>query len=413
MHLMKVIFRFLPILVLTCAAVVQATAQTVNVSVTGAEGIIVKTNDQAKWYIGNKDKLQFYGIYAGWRARGDSVKIIDDLWGRPEVGAGLLIGDYSHIPLHSDTHDGAPAYNSNIGQMITLYGMFRRDLVRTSHWSAGYKMENGLGICTHPYNLEDNIQNCFLGAPLSVFVGMGFYAQYHPTPRWSVGVDAGFRHYSNGRLAQPNAGINSVDVGLRVGYALRPDTMVRNPLRHAKDTTWRRHLYADFSAAWSPQTIYTQYSSDFRYPAEQRRSHYKLYNGWTLRGAMMYHYRRKFASGIAIDYTYAPYIDDIRTADIDLGKTDGKYNKNILGIALAHEAFWHDFSIHMSLGYYLIHDQGTIVKEYEKPYFETVGLRYYLPVLNRRLYIGYDIKASAVRATCMQFAVGYCPWKRH
>lgn len=38
---------------------------------------------------------------------------------------------------------------------------------------------------------------------------------------------------------------------------------------------------------------------------------------------------------------------------------------------------------------------------------ETAGVRYYLPVGDRRLYFGYNIRAHAITADAFQFSLGY------
>lgn len=405
-HILALILSMLPV---HCVF-----SQTVLVQGTYAEGQAVKSNYAAQHYMNEGRRMRYYGLEATWRAKGatDSINVYDQLWGRPEVGGGLMVGDFSHIPLFATSKLEHPDYKSTIGQMVTFYTTFRRDLLRTSHWSLGYKMENGVGVCTKPFDLHTNLQNIIIGSPLTVYVGMGFFAQYRPTRHWSIGLDGAFRHYSNGRLTQPNAGVNTLDVGLRVGYILRPDTLNHSPFSRPKDHTWKRHLYADFNLSWSPQTIYGQFEADRLLPPEERAEHYQLYSGVALRGAMMYHYRRKFASGLALDYTYVPYINEFRKADLACGHdATGRYSRHVVGIGIAHEAFWHDFSIAMSVGYYLFRHQGVTETSFEKPYFETVGLRYYLPMSQRRLYVGYNIKASAVHASGMQFGVGFCPWK--
>lgn len=405
-------------LILTLLMVVVPTgrtlAQSVTISASAAEGKAMKVNASANRYMNEGTSMQYYGVEATWHANGstDSINVYDGLWGRPEVGGGFLLADFSHIPLHAITAQENPTYTSTIGQMLTFYATFRRDLLRTRHWNLGYKMENGVGICTKPYDLETNLQNTIIGSPLTVYFGLGLHVQYRPSPRWVIGVEGGFRHYSNGRLTQPNAGINTLDAGIRVGYTLQPDTVTYSPYHRKKDTTWHPHLYADFNVSWSPQTIYGEFQADFNGPVDKRAKHYKLYSGVNLRGALMYHYSRKFASGIALDYTYVPYVDKFREADIACGHGgDDKYNRNVLGIGIAHEAFWKNFSVAVSVGYYLFRQQGYTETAFEKPYFETAGLRYYLPRNLHRLYVGYNIKASAFHASGMQFGVGFCPWK--
>ncbi len=280
-------------------------AQNVTISANVAEGDAMKKNTSSSSYMNDGTSMQYYGIEVTRQTTGttDSLDVYEGLWGRPQFGGGFMLGDFSHIPLHAVTKRENPPYNSTIGKMLTFYATFRRDLLRTRRWNIGYKMENGVGICTKPYDLHTNLQNTIIGSPLTVFFGTGMYVKYRISPSWEVGLEGSFRHYSNGRLAQPNAGVNTLDAGIRVGYTLQPDTTVHSPYQRRKDTAWRPHLYGDVNVSWSPQTLYGQFQADFFGPVENRSTHYKLYSGVSVRSALMWHYCRKFASGIVLDYT--------------------------------------------------------------------------------------------------------------
>lgn len=57
------------------------------------------------------------------------------------------------------------------------------------------------------------------------------------------------------------------------------------------------------------------------------------------------------------------------------------------------------------MGYYLYRHTGHLSHEFEKPYYETFGLRYTLP-FGDTFYVGYQVKAHLFRASCMEFSVG-------
>ena len=67
-----------------------------------------------------------------------------------------------------------------------------------------------------------------LSAPFMAYFGVGAFAKFHIGPRWEVGADFMFRHYSNGRLALPNEAINALGAGVFARYRLsdptQPDT---------------------------------------------------------------------------------------------------------------------------------------------------------------------------------------------
>lgn len=390
---------------LSCAEIV---AQEVSFSALGAGGVFVKKDERMAKLVSNTS-VRYYGLSAMWTAKGDSVSLDDDIWGRPTIEGGVMIGDLTDVRLHREgcPHLDNVTYKSGLGCVITPYAAFRRPLIRTADVTAGYRFENGIGIATRPYNRYTNIENEIIGNTVSVFVGMGFYATLRLSQHVSLGLDATFRHYSNGKLNMPNVGSNTLDAGLRAIYTLERDTVVHSPYRHGFNKGFKKHVYADVNVGWCPQTLLPEWSYDYDLVPEARHASYKLHDGWSASAAVMWRYSRKYACGFGADYTYLPFMDDVEKAETMLGnKADYDLSRHVFGLSLRHEAFYKNISLHASLGYYLFKRLGVVADNNQKSYYETIGIRWYTPFTKKKMYLGYNINASAVVANHFQFIVG-------
>lgn len=410
MHLNR---RNIVILIVLLASTLSMSAQEVSYSVHGAEGMLIKKDESMAQLIRTQG-MEYYGLSAMWKAKGDSVSIDDEMWGRPTIEGGLMLGDLHRVKLHRDNHACVADvdYFSGLGYMITPFAAFRRSLTRSRRLDAGYKFENGIGITTRPYDAKTNVENEIIGSRISVFIGMGLYASWHVTDNVSLGVDATFRHYSNGKLNQPNVGINTVDVGVKATYTLQPDTVVRTPYSRGFNHGFKKYVYADVNVGWCPQTLLPDWNYEWNQLPENRRESFKCYNAWSASVAAMWRYSRKYASGIGVDYTYVPFTDAITTAENCLGQHAGyELSPHVLGVSLQHEAFYKNVSMRASIGYFLQKRLGYVADANQKRYYETIGLRWYLPFVKQQMYLGYNINACAIKANYFQFVVGYCPWK--
>ncbi len=335
----------------------------------------------------------------------------DRAYGSPTFEFGLLLADYSHVNLNRGLPDAT--YDSNLGLKLAAYAAFHRDLLRAGKWRAGYILENGVGYCSHPYDAHTNADNHFTGAHAAIYVGLGLYGGLQLTPRWNLGLDLYFKHFSNGALARPNKGVNSVSAAVKAVYTPRPAEVPGDETDEFRPkTAFKKQLYADLSvgtSARSLEDIWNYYESQRMASKESSGYHSgrDLYISPTLSVALMYRYRLRYASGLAFDYTYATYTDATRRWEAARGIHGMEHNPNILGVALRHEVFYRDISLKMSLGYKLYRKTGYMQQMTEKPVYETVGLRWYPARLGRRFYIGYQVKAHYLKADCMQLYLGW------
>lgn len=354
-------------------------------------------------------KLTFYDINFQYRALPTDTNIYDKVFGFPGIEGGILLGDYSNIKL-SENPDGP---FSSIGIIAGAYGSFNRDIFNNGKWRLGYSLKNGIGICSKPYSPNDNYENLIIGSRWSLFFGTDVYTGIMVSPEWEITLSMGFKHFSNSALDRPNKGANSID--LMAGIRFYPyngkenNATIKNYRLYYHEKNFKRKFFVDLNVGWNLKTIMQEWmvnyykldSDDPRF----RSSHYKIYSALALSASGMYRYSRKFASGIGIDYSYTPYINAIKKADTERGATGYKYNKHSIGISLKHNVYYKNLAMNLSIGYYLKRDMGALGVLLDKPYYETVGLKYYIPFL-KHIYLGYNVKAHLLSADSMQFNLG-------
>lgn len=360
---------------------------------------------------------------ATWRADAAHASEDDEMYGLPRFEGGMLVSDFTYAPLHRQ--EGSPmnptasplfSTPSSMGQMVTYYGAIERPLANVQRLEFGYRIEQGIGVATSPYDPVKSPENELIGGRFSIMVGLGLYADVQASSHWTIGAQANFHHYSNGRTSEPNIGVNPLDIGLRAVYTFRPDTANHRPFTWMKkrrngSVDWHKHFYGDFSASWLPRVILPEWNYCwYHLPADDpryRTGSFRRHHCATVNAALMYSYSPKFASGLGLEYMYAPIGDDIFYWETLQGRPNIKLQSpNGLSAVLHHETRYKNLAAHVSFGYYIFHDP-FYSGDTRMPFFETAGVRYYFPVGDHRLYIGYNIRAHAITADAFQFSLGY------
>ena len=127
----------------------------------------------------------------------------------------------------------------------------------------------------------------------------------------------------------------------------------------------------------------------------------------------MWRYSRRYASGIGLDALFEPYNRDI---EIQNSKADrSNLTKWSFGLAAKHEVYFRRLSMQMAIGWYLSRPFNEVSNtDEEYPYYERIGLRYNLPILNNSISIGYNIYAHLTKAYGTEIVIGFkLPAKKH
>lgn len=372
-----------------------------SVGATGGWAHLLAGDEFARQFV-KSHNTSFYSLEADYRALPKDSSRYDELFGYPSISAGFILGNYSRIRLEHEWYPGV----CGVGYIFAARAAFKRDVVNAGRFSLGYSLENGLGWCTRPYDGKTNHMNEFIGSPLSIYFGMGIYGRLRLTRQWELSIATEFKHFSNGALDRPNKGANTLGISAGARYYLQP---VEERRRVLPRDVFSPYVFFDLSAGWDAETLLGEWfeSAYYAKPGEPgyRTNDFRIYSSVSTHASVMARYSRKFASGIGLDYTYVPHTDALKSVDENEKYQYDKYSHHVLGIALRHEVYYKRMSMPISLGYYLYRKAGRMAEVHEKPYYETIGIRYYFNK-DRNIYIGYHVKAHLLKAQYMELNVG-------
>jgi hypothetical protein len=270
-------------------------------------------------------------------------------------------------------------------------------------------MTTGIGWGLHPYNRNFNIDNEMIGSRWLIYFGAGVNATYYISPQWGIKAGIEYSHHSNGGLDRPNKGSNAIGPSLALIYSPN-DTYLEETGVYKASRQFDKKWYSEISLGFGGKALqeewdYAQYSKTIDDP-EYRKNNYAVYAALSAQIDFMYRYARRWASGPCIDLFYGTYANRLE----HIGNLSGKRNKQQDPFSIAvggkHEVFYHNTSLRVGLAFYLYRDMGFHEKEYDKPYYEWIGVHQSFPKLGG-LKVGIDVKAHLGKADLTQITVGY------
>ena len=331
----------------------------------------------------------------------------------PVISAGLMVTDYSRVRVKQP--DFLPGREpSKLGTSWVGFVEFDWPVVRPSrNTSVSFALRNGLGRSTRTWHRENNPENELIGSPWSVYFGAAFYAAWQ-TGRWTLRVGPEFHHLSNGALARPNKGVNSVGLGVSAAYCIDgerekvPDT--KEPLVSFDD----KGLFLELDWRTGLKTALGEWLVDKKNQNAGRPmayGSYSLYVAYGVSAALMYRYDRRFASGIGLDLIHEPYLGRIEVQNPERPRS---VQKQSWGISARHTFYYKCMQLRVAAGPYLSRPFGHWADTDEEfGFYERIGLSYNLPWLGRALSVGYDIHAHKTKAYLTEFSLSYrLPLKR-
>ena len=325
------------------------------------------------------------------------------------VGVKYAVNNSIRFYRHDDYEwpdGGGVDYDSYVGNSWAFYGFFTRPILRTNRWMADLTVNAGTAYSHTKYDKYYNVDNELIGARWLFYFGAGLHVAYRFAPDFALKGGMEFWHLSNGALNRPNKGVNFVGPSIGIAYMPYYEPLAQNKGRKIKEP-FSRYWYAEVSAGVGAKTLEEDWNmtqnelspDDPRFQTE----HFHLYMAYSAQADVMYRYARRWASGIGVDLFYGSYADRVRELDEAAGH-HVSHSPWSLGISAKHEAYYHNLSVDVALGYYLYRQMGVSAKSIEKPYYEQVGVFYTFPQLYD-LKIGVSVKAHSTKADLTELAV--------
>lgn len=332
----------------------------------------------------------------------------------PTLTFGFLVADFNNVRLRYNPYGTRPIdYDSRCGTSFAAYVSFDRTFFRTkSGWNAGYTFSNGIGYNTHIYDRHTNVDNIMLGSRLSVYFDAAITLSYrHRQYEFFAGPE--FRHLSNGGIVRPNKGINKLGIGAGIRYHLQPFDSI--PLMRISSPFKEKRLYLNIAYSHGIKSSQGEWLYDANNYIWNKNNvnnikygqdGYQIYHYHLVSTDLMWRYARRYASGIGFDALYEPYNREI---EIQNNKADrSNLTKWSFGLAAKHEVYFRRLSMQMAIGWYLSRPLNEISNtDEEYPYYERIGLRYNLPILNNSISIGYNIYAHLTKAYGTEIVIDF------
>lgn len=351
-----------------------------------------------------------------WLGTADEMKAVAHDYGHPTLSFGLRYNHNSNVELNRVRNDVTNAEGnkvdntSTLGDVITAYGKFYRPVFRTRHFDAGYYIGTGLGYSFRKYDREENQDNGFIGTNLNVYFNVGLAATWWINNNWGIQAALDFAHHSNGSLYKPNKGNNYIGPSLGVIYEPHEPISAEHKTEHKSlarsDNDFQKGFFIELTAGVGAKTLqeewqYTQFMIPSTDP-DYRTDKFKVYPTFTFQTDLMYRYARRWASGIGLDMMYGEHGKDLNAKR---GYKD-KVSPWSIGIAMRHEAYIGRLTMRCGIGYYLYHHFGPMGNDWNKNYYERIGLSYSFPKLGG-LSLGFNINAHLMAADFTELQISY------
>lgn len=394
------------LLVLSSTAAAQKRRDNFSLEARGYGGYLFENKvDFKNHYFGSAD------ITAGFTSDLTGGDAYSAAYGYPTYGLGACACFLSDISLPEP---------SSLGNFYSLYGFFERDVFRYRNFTAGYSLEFGGAYNPVRYNPVDNPQNYYVSSVIMVHAAAGLHAKWRFAGNFEAGLRFRAKHYSNGRSALPNYGLNMLEAGLSLGYYFISDR--RSGGGSFSDGT------ADFEIAEKTPSVkgfefhitlgggphctgsdWNRYNRRVKEPAE-RETDFRMYPRFSVSADAMYRYCLKAGTGLLLEAFCVPDIKTLEKNDRaiygDDAVEDGPgYSPFSMGIAVVQEFHFRNFAVWGALGIYPFKPKlglsGDVSWNYQKG-----GVRYYVPKWGD-IFFGLAVKANDFQESeYMEFSIG-------
>ncbi|MEP0713238.1 acyloxyacyl hydrolase [Algoriphagus sp.] len=289
----------------------------------------------------------------------------------------------NRFPSYGLGFTSALNYYSEIGRPMGIYafGEFPFGKINVDRkWNFSYYSQVGIGFNMNPYDAETNPLNRFVSTAINAHIHFGIKAAYRLTNSLEVFSSIGTKHYSNGSIKKPNAGVNFVPIAL--GLRLNLDNQPFNPGSKPEFPPLEKRGFWNIAA-------YTGLKS------------YEIGEKAYFRGGVGVNYlweiSYKYRGGIGIDWFYGAGAHE-RFPDENISFTD------VNSFAVVGSWEWKlTEKLYMPIAFGVYLSKADLNQEIAG-FYERIGVRYRL---TDHVFAGVQIKAHEAKADFFEFTLGY------
>jgi len=300
----------------------------------------------------------------------------------PEYGVGISILDF-HNP-------------EEIGLPIVLFGYFSAPFIYSDKFKFSYEAGLGIAFNWKKYS-PSNLYNNAIGAKETFYIDLGLKTAYYFSDKLSLEMGFSLSHFSNGRLKEPNMGLNAIAPKFSFHYQIKPHKIEwgENDIPKFKN---KNEIYlSTFTGLKNIIYDSLNISLSERYEGEN----FTVFGISTLFNRQI-SYKSKIGVGFDISY------DGSHQTQMAIDKgytivTAGKFTDNIhVSIYPSYELVVDKISVVLQLGFYVYRDNI----ENQSPFFyQRIGLKYNF---YNNFYIGLNLRAYQFHVSdFIEWNIGY------
>lgn len=310
------------------------------------------------------------------------TKLWEQNYKYPEYGLGISILDFNNP--------------EEIGIPIAFFGYFSAPFLRTKKFIFAY--EAGLGLAFNWKNYSpSNLYNHAIGAKQTVYIDLGLKTEFKWSERLSAETGFSLSHFSNGRLKEPNFGLNTIAPKLSLHYkinAQKTEWLVNEcPKFKAKNELYLSIFYGLKNIIYDSLNV----SISEKYEGES----FTVFGISALLNRQI-GYKSKIGMGFDISYDGSHQTQLF----IDNGYTkvsNGKFAENILiSIFPSYELVFNKIAVVLQPGFYVYRDN---IENQTPIFYQRIGLKYNF---YKKFYIGLNLRAYQFHTSdFIEWNIGY------
>lgn len=270
------------------------------------------------------------------------------------------------------------------GEATAVYPYLKTNLIRINEtWNVYLQLAGGLAYLSRKFSLENN-RNIAIGSHLNLFFESYLEASVKLFQSLYFTGTAGFLHFSNGRLAAPNKGLNFVNTSLGLKWEFQPTSFHKHKPEVSKP---RNNMFFSIIGA-----------AGIKDYASFDKNTYRIHS---LNVTLGHPFSLSERAGIGFDLFYDKSIKTVAEriknegSDVHFKKTD--YYR--LGVHGMYSFDIGRFRFPLEAGVYYFARFVTISNIYTR-----IGIRY---LVTDHLFLNATLKSHKFNADFVEFGVGY------
>jgi len=350
-------------------------------------GNVFPTNDFVRMQNSDLDGMAHYSAYSLRLARqttGDNFW--QQLYGYPYYGVGIYSATYTNI--------------KKLGHPIAVYGFFNAPFFKVSRLSLNYEL--GFGLTTN-FNSSDSLgsaANIAISADKSVYIDAAVILKYKINNRFAVNLGYGFTHFSNGRLAMPNKGLNTGSTKISFSYALNDDPIhyqLQPKLPISNQFEWIHSGYGGMRnmlySAKGPDNV-TKFKS----------VNFAVYGISNIINRQI-NYKSKLGVGFTMEYNGSQN-SNVVLNDGNIDELVLPFDRHIsLSIYPSYELVINKLSLVLQPGFYLLRKKSS---DMTPMFYQRIGIKYYIM---KDTFLGINLRAvKFYESDFIEWSIGHRLW---